>query len=303
MKPNQITSILDVFEPFRMPPSPIDKYNVSGKQLLMDRMMPFVEANVPIEFAMLGYPMKSPNVRDKVIGNQPDMGEELSFKNFERFDTEMRKVYSPGVKITIISDGYVFSDVLKVSDKIVAMYEEQCVDMSSSAPVDWYDLTDFYSRKMPNAYLRDKLMLQFGITDEALDRRIQFDPDTNALYRGMIRFLELDLAIRDYPSNSQLHKEAKRVARTMMFRNEAYSALIKSEFPNYIRLSMHPSENNGTKYSFQLIPSPKAWTSPWHCAMLLNSEGIYETIHKKDAIAAGHELVYTNGQPYYFSAK
>lgn len=126
------------------------------------------------------------------------------------------------------------------------------------------------------------------------------DPDVNLLYRGMIKFMTGDLAIKDFPSNSQLQKQAKITAREMMFRNEAYSKLVSSEFSSHIRLSMHPSANNGSKYSFQLIPSPKAWTSPWHCALLVNADGQYETIHRKEAMAAGHEIVFKDGQPYYF---
>lgn len=87
----------------------------------------------------------------------------------------------------------------------------------------------------------------------------------------------------------------------MMLRNEAYSKLIATEFSDSIRLSMHPSVNNGTKFSFQLIPSPKAWTSPWHCALLLD-RGEMVTIHKKDAEAHGFTLVSKDGRPHHYEA-
>jgi pyoverdine/dityrosine biosynthesis protein Dit1 len=125
------------------------------------------------------------------------------------------------------------------------------------------------------------------------------DADVNSLYRGMIKFMTEDLAMKNFASNTQLQKQAKITAKEMMFRNEAYSSLIRNEFPDNIRLSMHPSVNNGTKFSFQLIPSKNAWTSPWHCALLVNN-GEYETIHRKDAIAAGYELVSKDGRPSHF---
>jgi pyoverdine/dityrosine biosynthesis protein Dit1 len=187
-----------------------------------------------------------------------------------------------------------------VEDRTVRAYEEVVVDMSKGAPIKFLKLMDFYDNKIPVSSMRNKVMDSFGISPEELERRILLDPDVNILYRGMIKFMTEDLANRNFPSKTQLQKEAKILARNMMFRNESYSKLVQTEFKDSIRLSMHPSINNGTKYSFQLIPSPKAFTSPWHCALLLDNENQYATIHRKDAEAAGYELIYKDGQPYYF---
>jgi pyoverdine/dityrosine biosynthesis protein Dit1 len=161
-------------------------------------------------------------------------------------------------------------------------------------------MTDFNDRNMSLTAIREKIMGQFGITPIELERRILMDTDVNILYRGMIKFMNLDLAIKDFASNSQLQKQSKVVAKEMMFRNEAYSTLIRSEFSDHIRLSMHHSINNGTKYSFQLIRSTgNVFTSAWHCALAIR-DGIIETIHKRDAIAQGFELVSVGGQPYFY---
>lgn len=84
----------------------------------------------------------------------------------------------------------------------------------------------------------------------------------------------------------------------MMFRNEAYSNLVKAEFADCIRLSMHPSVNNGAKYSFQLIPGARH--SAWHSSIALYNDGRIETIHRKDAEQKGLKLVYKNNNPYNF---
>ncbi len=86
----------------------------------------------------------------------------------------------------------------------------------------------------------------------------------------------------------------------MMMRNEAWSNLVKNEFTDHIRISMHPSINNGAKYSFKLIKGDRANLSAWHCAIYLDGEE-YVTIHRKDAVAQGFELVYKEGRPYNFS--
>lgn len=162
----------------------------------------------------------------------------------------------------------------------------------------FFNLKDAYSSTPDTA--RQKMFDHFGISWVELEKRILFDPDMNFLYRGMIRFMEEELAIKDYPSRNQLNKAAKLLTREMMLANEAYSQLVSKEFEKSIRLSMHPSVNNGKKFSFQLIPG-KAKYSAWHSCIFVNQEGVYETIHKKDALEQGLQLVYKDGQPYNFT--
>jgi len=300
-----VQQVLDIFQHYRMRPTSIDQYEQVGREVLGNKISSFISNGERIEFVMLGYPMKSPNERDKVIGSIPDLGEQLSVENFKNFSDAVSTVYPHGISINLVSDGYVFSDIMKTSDITVAGYEEVMKDMIRIAPIKWYNAKDFYSNKLSVNNVREKIVQQFGVTPLILEQRILTDPDVNFLYRGMIKFLEVDLAAYPYSSSNSLHKDAKRVAREMMFRNEAYSQLIREEFKDCIRLSMHPSINNGTKYSFQLIPSPKAWTSPWHSAIAMDPyiEGNerYETIHRKDAVAGKYQLEFKNGKPYYFT--
>lgn len=294
-----VNHLLEVFQKYRMAPTAIDEYESVGKEILREKISSFVSLNKEINFIMLGYPIKSTNTRDKTLGVLPDMAEEVSFENFKNFNNDIKEFYDPGVKIKIASDGYVFSDVLEVSDKIVLDYEEMVKDMARVAPIQFFDLTDFYDKSSSINVMREKIVSQFGITDVELERRILMDSDVNYLYRGMIRFMEEEIAMKNYPSRNQLNKAAKILTRQMMHRNEAYSGLVREEFKSDIRLSMHPSVNNGNKYSFQLIHSNRAWTSPWHCALLID-KGEFATVHRKDAEAAGYELIYKDNRPYYF---
>lgn len=298
-----ISEIVSVFERFRMPLSANDQFETKGRAHMIDKVTAFVEKDLPVKFSMLGYPFKSINERDKVIGKTPDLGESLSLTNFAHFADSIREVYSPGAQFSIISDGYIFSDLMKVDDRVVAQYSEENKGLSSGMPIRWFDINDFYPKELSMQDKREKVMQQFGISPEELERRILFDPNVNYLYRGMMLFMKGDMAIWNYPTGSQLQKHAKIMAREMMFRNEAYSALIRSNFADHIRLSMHQSNNDGTKYSFQLIPSPKAKHSPWHAAILVRKDGSLETMHRKEATEAGHELVYENGKPFYFAEK
>lgn len=296
-----IPYLLKVFEQFRQSPTPIDEYSTVGIFKLIEKLTNQVKSNQPVKFVMLGFPFKSINIRDKVLGVTPDRAEEETIKNFKRFGDLFKEIYPPGVQIQIVSDGFIFNDILNVDDRIVCQYKEESMDMAKEAPMRWLDINDFYTGDSL-ANKREKVMDQFGITNDMLEESILFNPDVNFLYRGMMRFMNEELAIQTFPSNAQRQKEAKRITRIMMLRNEAYSNLVKENFKDSIRLSMHPSVNNGTKYSFQLIPSAKAKHSAWHAALVVKKDGTIATMHRKDAELAGYHLEYKDGRPFYYNA-
>lgn len=292
-----VENVLDIFQGFRMPETQIDQYESVGKAILRDKLSTFISNNKPIDFAMLGFPFKSTNDVHKVLGKTPDLAEQATLDNFDMFNKRVKEVYEPGVKIHMVSDGYVFNDILGVEDKVVEEYNEISKDMASDV-MHWYDLNMFFEGSLSTK--REKLNQQFGITPEKLQHDILFNPDVNYLYNGMSRFMFEELAKNSYPSRNQHQKAAKALSRQMMFRNEAYSGLVRKEFAHMIRISMHPSVNNGAKYSFQLIPSKNAKHSAWHCAIVVEPDGSYTTIHKIDAINNGYELVNINGKPNHF---
>lgn len=292
-----VDEIMKVFEEFRPTPTNIDNYTV-GKPILHDRITKFVENNEPIKFSMLGYPFKSRNIRDKVLGDMPDFGEQKSLEHIRYFNSRIRQIYNPGIKISVISDGLIFSDLWGICDDCVDAYGNIVRDIGKCECIQFYDMRDFYPLNTNMDVIREKIVSQHGITSEELERRILLDPNVNALYRGMIFFMFEELAMDNFPSKTQHQKQAKIKAREMMFRNEAYTNLIHSQFGDHIRLSIHNSTNDGTKYSFQLI---KGGThSPWHAALVVHKDESLSTMHKIDAINAGHELVSVDGKPYYF---
>lgn len=294
-----VDEVLRIFEGFRLPPTVIDKYQEIGKQKLFNRLLEFVDKGQPIKFSMLGYPFKSGNRRDKVLGELPDLGETKSLDNFGYLGDRIKQVYEPGAVFSIISDGYIFNDVFQVPDLEVFKYNEMVKDLSKCYPIKIYDAGDFYKSVGSMYEIREKVVSQFGITSEVLEKRILTDLNVNTLYRGMIIFMTEEFATKDFPSRSQREKFAKIKAREAMFRNEAYSALVQSEFKDHIRLSMHNSTNDGTKYSIQLIQGKYKY-SPWHSCLVVRQDGTLETIHRSEGVERGYELVNQDGRPYYF---
>lgn len=295
-----VNEILNIFDKFRLPATIIDQYEAVGKDKLFDRLLAMVKLWQPLRFSLLGYPFKSGNTRDKVLGDTPDMGEQVSLKTFAYFDQLIQLVYPMGAKFSIVSDGYIFSDVWGIGDDKVKEYTDIVKDMGKSSPITFYDLKDFFSGETNLYNMREKTLAQFGISAEELTKRILTDLNVNKIYTGMIHFMGEELAMQTFPNRSQMQKQAKIIAREMMFRNEAYTAMIQHNFAHdHIRLSIHNSTNDGTKYSFQMIPGCDRH-SPWHSALVVHRDSSFETMHKKDAIIAGYELVTVDNKPFYF---
>jgi pyoverdine/dityrosine biosynthesis protein Dit1 len=293
-------TILQIFDNYRMAPIAIDEYEATGKTALANQIEKFTSSQQPISFAMLGLPFKSTNSRDKVLGELPDLGEELTIKNFEDFNNHVKSAYAPGVSIVVASDGYMFNDILGVSNQVVKLYKDITQGFKQNNTVDIIDVNDFYVSRDADVN-REKIVQQFGFTWEKLEQEMLFNADVNMLYKGMIRFMEEELANRNFESNSQRHKTAKKLAREMMLRNEAYNQLVRHEMADHIRLTMHQSVNNGYKYSFKLIPGQNTQHSPWHSAVVIRGNEAM-TMHRVEAEKAGYSLVYKDKQPYNFTA-
>ena len=87
-----VDKIIGVFEGFRMTPLVIDQFESVGKAVLREKLSPFVAANKTIKFSIMGFPMKSPNTRDKVLGTLPDLAEQATLENFAHFGKLIKSV-------------------------------------------------------------------------------------------------------------------------------------------------------------------------------------------------------------------
>jgi hypothetical protein len=88
---------------------PNDAWENTGRKYFANRVEHFVRRDIPLEFILPAFPCKSSN-GSKVAGKLPDRGEELALRRLHRFVLEVERVYQPGAKLWIVSDGHVFSD-------------------------------------------------------------------------------------------------------------------------------------------------------------------------------------------------
>ena len=88
-------------------------YERTGSWDGFETFLPVVVGQVtrgePIKMLLPGFPFKSPNSRDKVLGNLPDLGEELALKHLNGLCENIKAVYEHGAEVHITSDGLVYN--------------------------------------------------------------------------------------------------------------------------------------------------------------------------------------------------
>src|SRR5438552_731462 len=80
------------------------------------KLRDFISRGEPIHFILPSFPAKSANPM-KVLGTLPDMAERIAIGFLENCCRRIRAIYPPGARITICSDGRVFSDLVRVGEE------------------------------------------------------------------------------------------------------------------------------------------------------------------------------------------
>ncbi|MCJ1466653.1 dityrosine synthesis enzyme [Pseudocyphellaria aurata] len=295
---NLAKRVTQIFEDMLRNIATDDQWNSGGGRVLFEQQAHyFIARNRIIELCLPAFPCKSSNLQ-KVTGVDPDKSEEMALGRLNNFVKQIGKIYEPGAKILIVSDGHVFSDCIGVEDDVVNRYSEVLAEMNLSIiqqqksfqRVDFCSLHDlFFSNDeichrfrpdfvddviirhplgMPVAHCAEtcRKVLVAGCHIEAAVLRSQIekkDPSILALYRGFSKFMLEDLS--SHPKTSELTKSKRKklssdVAFEMISRNQAYSNLIELLFPCHIRLSIHAHKNNGPKFGIQLLANNECRT-------------------------------------------
>jgi pyoverdine/dityrosine biosynthesis protein Dit1 len=266
----------------------------------LERVKRFVLAGEPVRFVLPAFPVKSPS-RRKTIGPLPDLAEELALSFLQSVCDEVAALHAPGARITICSDGRVFSDIVGVTEavtrygaeitSIVAALGAGCLDLFSLE--DLFDEPDFEA-------MRTHLVQRYAEPLAAIRERTRTQNAHRILFCGVPRFLLEDRLGQDSgKTKSRLQKECKADAYRMIQRSNAWSRLVADHFPDAVRLSVHPQEVHAEKIGIRLGETPDAWLTPWHSAVLKSQER-FRLVHREEAEALGARLVYRSGHPSHY---
>jgi len=267
----------------------------------IDRMM---NDNKPINMVLPAFPGKSPN-RNKTLSRLPDLAEKHSIDSLYEICEEIKTVYEPGAKIIICSDGYVFSDLVRIPDEDVQAYSADLIryyDEYYPLSFDFYALKDAFPQLDNLDAMREELMIQYGESLISLKERAKKEKEITAMYQGITRFLHEDfLGLDEFKSMSktQIQKLAKSVSYRVILRSNAWSKLLEAIYPDSLRLSIHPQYRVSNKVGIHMTSTDDCWRTPWHSVAIEKNGYIY--LENRSAINENqYRLIFKNGKPHYY---
>src|SRR6266436_5615236 len=147
----------------------------------------FIGAGLPVHFVLPAFPAKSPNPA-KVLGRLPDMAEELSLRSLQDRCMEIQTIHPPGARITICSDGMVFSDLVGVVDSDVNNYGERITQMIEQLHLDsleTFHMQDLYDEAGSGEQMREWLCRHYAESQETIRERLHSNDSQQALFNGI----------------------------------------------------------------------------------------------------------------------
>lgn len=274
-----------------------------GDALHQARLRAFIERELPIHLVLPAFPAKSANP-EKTLGTLPDFGEVLALRRLEAMCRDIAAAWTPGARLTICSDGRVFSDLVQVSDEAVTAYGRairRIIAEEGLEHLDSFGLDDAMPGHGGFDQLRRMLVVEHGDSLAQVRERCRRDEAGQALFNGIHRFLFEDLAaLRPELSRTQLRRWSKELAYETIQRSNAWSRLVESRFPDAVRLSIHPQPLGSEKIGVRLVPSANIWRTPWHSAALFDGRG-FTLVRRSEAEAMKAAVVHAEGKYPCFS--
>ncbi|KAH8155962.1 hypothetical protein CIB48_g12285 [Xylaria polymorpha] len=273
-----------------------------------------LEQGRPIELVIPAFPFKSPNRTEKVLGVLPDEAERVALLHLNGLCLAIKDAAESDAYLSIVSDGITYNDILGVSDLEVWRYGQhlrQMAEDNGCKYIRFSRICDLVGTEHASENLTEEMYLEkvpefrslleaHGPADFDIVEAIANDPDILKTYRGYRKFLETDLS-RNGRSKSQQGRQIGEVAKAMITRGKAFAEVISSKYSDFVRLSIHPSQDTN-KISIATLPQDnQAVATPWHGALVRGLNGSICIAHAATVSALTHDLIYdANGRPSYF---
>ncbi|KAF3040587.1 hypothetical protein E8E11_005764 [Didymella keratinophila] len=312
------TKVLRIIEQYGL------SYERTGTWDGFETFLPIVLGQVTrgesIKMLLPGFPFKSPNSRDKVLSNLPDLGEELALKHLNGLCENIKAVYEHGAEVHITSDGLVYNDLLGVPTEDVWNFGEAVRqitvenDLHHLSFLRLWDLLGTPGTWSKEHYLanasniRQELLARFGDPQFEADVANKSTSDMQMTHTKYLEFLKSDLLLSKKWLAQSPEEQAVTISETakaMMGRWKAFSAALAAHPTEYVRLSIHDSGGKD-KLSMALIPQKQRGAlgaTPWHSVVVAELDGSYRSVQRHTVDLEKYELVHKNGRPYFFRAK
>ena len=264
--------------------------------LLYGRINSLISKQLPLHFFLPGFPVKSPNTNEMVLGTLPDFSEFLAIRSLQTTARKLQAIYQAGVKITILSDYHTFDQYIAVDEQEYFAYHRGLKKMIQEAGADdiikLISLSTFPEFKgVPTKEISTFLCMNFGGDDflSQFDENILNDQSLLEKYRQLRKFMMTDLKFNlpGSPSSKSSKRYIKEVARGIMAQGVALDTFLKKQcmICNYVRISIHHHHPQSGKFAIDLFKehasSNGVLRTPWHHVTLFDSaQGRFIINHK-----------------------
>ena len=99
----------------------------------------FVSRQRPLQLLLPGFPLKSPNTRDKTASERPDYAEYAALQQLDRLCRAISRVYPAGCALELFSDGLSFHDLLDIPRDTANDYHQRLRQLLASPVLRWHD--------------------------------------------------------------------------------------------------------------------------------------------------------------------
>ncbi|WP_224245695.1 L-tyrosine/L-tryptophan isonitrile synthase family protein [Hyalangium gracile] len=269
----------------------------------LEQVKNVVARGEPIHFVLPAFPAKSPNLR-KVLGPLPDMAERVALDFLQSLCEHIGHIYAPGARLTICSDGRVFSDIVGVRDADVTRYKHELIRMLEEiggSAIHFFALEDLFG-DIAFDEMRRQLTERYSTPLEELRWRVQNEPATQNLFNGIHRFMfEDQVVLRPDESRNKLREASKELAYKTIQRSNAWSSLVGEQFPSALRLSIHPQPLHSSKIGIHMVGTKDNWLTPWHGVVVDTGKGLM-LVKRQEAERMNASLVMRKQRPSHFVA-
>lgn len=270
------------------------------KAPLFKRISQMISESKELIFLLPAFPAKSPSPA-KTSGRLPDLGEVVALKGLQDLCEKISSLYTPGARIIICSDGRVFSEVVKVSDEEINLYQNGVQEILKK-----YDLNKLSIFCLDDIYpgtgneQREFLLGTYAKSLEEVRNLVLLENEYKKLFNGLHKFLlEDELVLNTDISKNKANQETKVRAYELLRRSDAWSQLLQKKFPDALRLSIHPYDIEHEKFGIKLINSSSKWATPWHNVMVKIKDR-FELMHLKEAMELQASPKFLEGKYAYY---
>jgi L-tyrosine isonitrile synthase len=263
-----------------------------------------IERREPVHFVLPAFPAKSAN-RNKTLGPDPDLAEELALRLLQRICEQIKALHSPGAHVSLCSDGRVFGDLVQVSDANVTLYREGirelCREINANS-LDQFTLDDAFDLRDFGA-MREELLIQHAVALSTVRQEVRDAPAARQMFDGIHRFVFEDYcALFPERSRNQLRQSTKSIAYRVIQRSNAWSRAIAARFPDAVRLSIHPQPAHSDKLGIAFMTSTNVWRTPWH-GVVLDRGTEMVLVQCAEAKGLGATLITRKGRPSHYELR